>query len=70
MKEKIWAWIKAYIYNRWLGGNEAKAKAKVKRQLDKVNALQTKQKIAFKNQKKAEEDLQKTIDEMQNEEDY
>jgi len=70
MKDKIIAWIKAYIYNRWFGGNEAKEKAKIKRAEDKVRATQAKQIIADKNRAKADEDLKKTIDDIQSEEDY
>lgn len=70
IKEKLIPWLKAYIYNRWLGGKEEKAKAKKKRQEDKVNALQTKQKIATENQIKAQEDLDKTIDEIQSKGDF
>lgn len=74
MKDKIIAWIKAYIrayiIDRWFGGAYAKEKAKVKRQIDKVNALQKKEAIAKANKDKAQEDLDKTIDEMQSEEDF
>ena len=70
MKHKIWAWIKAYIINRWLGGKKAKAEAKKQRQADKVKALQAKQDIAEKNKKKAEKDLKKTIDEIQGRSDF
>jgi len=70
MKEKIIAWIKNYIYMRFFGGKEAKAKAKVKRQQDKVSALQAKQDIAYDNKLKAQEDLKKTIDDIQSREDF
>lgn len=70
MKNKIIAWIKAYIVDRWFGGAKRKADAKVKRQLDKVKALETKSDIAAKNTIKAVEDLEKTIDEIQSEEDF
>jgi len=70
MKNKIITWIKAYIINRWLGGAYAKQKAKVKRQADKVNALQAKQDIAYDNKLKAQKDLDKTIEEIQSKEDF
>lgn len=70
MKAKIIAWIKAYIVDRWFGGSERKAEAKVKRAEDKEKAMLVKQDIAINNRTKALHDLQKTIDEMKNEEDY
>lgn len=70
MKYKIIAWIKAYIYNRWFGGKEAKAEAKIRRAEDKEDATNVKRITAERNHAKAVKDLDKTIDEIQSEEDY
>lgn len=70
MKKRIIEWLKNYIYMRFLGGKEAKAAAKMRRAEDKLNAAAAKKIIALKNEAKAEHDLQKTIDEIQSEEEY
>ncbi len=70
MKAKIWEWIKAYIINRWLGGNKKKAEAKVRRAKDKATAINKKAQIAKTNKANAIKDLKKTIDELQSKEGF
>ena len=70
MKQKIWEWLRAYIIDRLLGGNKAKAEAKVRRAEDKAKATKKKAEIAVKNEKKAFEDLDKSIEEIQGEDEY
>ena len=67
---KILIYIWNFIKYRFLGGKERQAEAERQYELDKADAQTTKDNIRTRAEAKAEMDREKTIDELQDKEDF